>query len=671
MSNSRALLIIVVVFFVFGVLIVRLYDIQISKHKYYTLIADRQQNLTRPIKAERGIIKDKNGEVLGFTKDNVSFFADTRMMNNTRIDSVSALFARVFQKNKLYYKNLIKNGDGNTCLERKVPMEQALKIKDAPIDGLFYEDDFTRVYPYGSLASHVIGFVNTNMVGIEGVEKIYNDKLTGTDGKYLIERDVIGRPVSVNDNLSQPPVSGDNITLTINRAYQRILEEELSSGLKKYEAKSAVGIIMNPNTGEVLALVNVPDYDPANYNLFDANARRDRALTDTYEPGSTFKSIVMSILLSKNLVKEDEVINTENGVYKFKNVKIKDTHKFEKLTVKEILEQSSNIGMSKLSQRISDDDLYKSLRDFGFSNPTAIDLPSEASGYLKKPSQYSGLSKAFLSFGYEISVTPIQLISAYAALINGGILYQPYVVKSVSNYRGNILQENNPIKIRQVIPSNISEEMRELMVGVVEEGTGKEARLEDVLVGGKTGTSQILVDNSYSSKEHNSSFVGFFPAKDPKVICFILYNAPEVGKYGGLVSAPVFHNIAKRLVDADINLVPNRKRIQRAGSLINNVIADSKSNESVISFLNPGNNSERQKMEREFNLANRTTMPNLVNKTLRDAVSMLTELGMKYKILGGGKVISQSIEAGSLILRDSVCVLKCETHINITSINLN
>ncbi len=671
MNNSRVLLIIAIVFVVFGILFYRLYDIQIVKHEYYTLIADRQQNKTRPIKAERGIIKDANGEVLGFTKDNVSFFVDTRMVNEKEIDTISSLFSRVFHKNKNYYKNLIKNGENNICLEKKVSMELALKIKDNPVDGLFYEDDYTRVYPYGSLASHILGFVNNEMNGISGIEKVYDDRLTGVDGKYLIERDVVGRPVSVNDNLSQAPVPGNNITLTINRTYQKILEEELIAGLKKYEAESAVGIIMNPNTGELLALANIPDYDPANYNLFNDNARRNRALTDTYEPGSTFKSIILAIMLNNKLVKENEVINTENGEYKYKTVRIRDTHKFERLNVREILEQSSNIGMTKLSGRIDDEVLYKSLRDFGFSNPTAIDLPGEASGFLKKPDQYSGLTKAYISFGYEISVTPIQLITAYSAVINGGVLYQPYVVKSISDYKGNLIHENYPVKIRQVISKEVSDEMRNLMVGVVEEGTGKEARLSDVLVGGKTGTSQKLIDNSYSSREYNSSFVGFLPADNPRVICLILYNSPAVGKYGGLVAAPVFKNVAQRLIDADPNLVKERKKIKRAESLINEKIAYSNPDQDIVSFLNPGNKSAGKKNEKEFDFANRTTMPSLINKSIRDAVAILNELGIKYKVLGGGKVLSQSIEPGTVIPKNTICILKCETLNNFSSIDLN
>lgn len=400
MINKRALIISFILLFAFIALSARLYVIQISGNEYYSLIALKQQNKPQTVKSGRGIISDRNGEVLSYTSDNISFFVDTRMIDSRKADSVASLFSGLFGKNKKYYLELIENGFRNVCLEKKVPMEKALQLKKAVIDGLFYEEDFSRVYPYGSLASHLLGYVDKKMIGVDGVEKVYNEKLTGTDGYYVFEKDVLGRIVSVNEKESRSPSAGNNITLTINKTYQQILEEELSKGLEKYEGESAVGIIMNPNTGEILALSNSPDFDPANYEIFPDKVRRNRLLTDTYEPGSTMKSISMSILFELKLASTDEIIDTEKGTYYFKGVKISDTHPHTSLTVREILEQSSNVGMAKLSQRIPDDMFYKFLRDFGFGNPTSIDLPGEASGLLKKPNSYSAVTKPFLSYGY-------------------------------------------------------------------------------------------------------------------------------------------------------------------------------------------------------------------------------------------------------------------------------
>lgn len=662
MINKRALIITFILLFGFIALSVRLYVIQISGNEYYSLIAGRQQNKPQTVKAGRGTISDRNGEVLSYTSDNISFFVDTRMIDSQKADSVASLFSGLFGKNKNHYLALIENGFKNVCLEKKVPMEKALQLKKVVIEGLFYEEDFSRVYPYGSLASHLLGYVDKKMTGVDGVEKVYNEKLIGTDGYYVFEKDVLGRIVSVNENESRSPSAGNNITLTINKTYQQILEEELSKGLEKYEGESAVGIIMNPDSGEILAMSNSPDFDPANYEIFPDQVRRNRLLTDTYEPGSTMKSISMSILFEQKLAKTDEIIDTEKGTYYFKGVKISDTHPHTSLTVREILEQSSNVGMAKLSHRIPDDLFYKFLRDFGFGNPTSIDLPGEASGLLKKPNSFSAVTKPFLSYGYEISVTPLQMIAAFSSLINGGTLYQPFVMKSVSDQNGKILEETHPVKIRNVIRKETSDLIRELMVGVVEHGTGTPAQLDDVIVGGKTGTAQLLIDNSYSRKKHNSSFIGFFPADNPKIVCLILVNAPQVGKYGGLVAAPIFKEVARKIVDADLTLVPEKKLIKRNKNIADKFIADLKTSpvSTSKSYLNiSANNKNRTTARRIFN-ESRTTMPDLKNRSLRDAIAQLNELGLEYKISGAGKVVGQSIEPGAPFSPGDTCLIKCE-----------
>lgn len=662
MINSRALIITGFLLLVFVLLIAKLFTIQISKHEYYSLIAERQQNKPQSVKAERGTIKDANGEVLSYTMDNISFYVDRRMMTPQRVDTIVSVFSRVFGKQKEFYKKLIDDGFTNICLEKKISMDKAFQIKKNVIEGLFSEEDFTRIYPYGSLASHVLGYVNRDMVGVEGIEKIYENELTGTDGMYTYERDVLGRILSIDENISKAAVTGNNINLTINKTYQKILEEELSTGLQKYSGQSAVGIIMNPNTGEILALANLPDFDPANYELFPADSRRNRAITDTYEPGSTIKAISMSILFDRELAKENEVIDTENGTFVYKNVKIQDTHKYENLTVRQVLEQSSNIGMAKLSERIDDETLYKYLRDFGFSNATSVDLPGEANGLLKKPGSFSAVTKSFVSFGYEIAVTPLQMITAYSAIVNGGTLLQPFILKSITDINGKTIIQNQTKKIRTVIEKSTSNLIKDFMVGVVEHGTGIEAQLPDVLVGGKTGTSQLLVNKSYSSRQHNSSFIGYFPADNPKVICFILINAPQVGQYGGLVAAPIFREVAKRMIETDLSLAPNKKKIERKQNLIDQLVADIKTAPKTksISFSNIGDKSLTNISTRKIYSENSTTMPNLINQSMRDAIAQLNEIGMQYKVVGTGKVVWQNLEPGSNIVPGSICLIKCE-----------
>jgi len=305
---------------------------------------------------------------------------------------------------------------------------------------------------------------------------------------------------------------------------------------------------MDPNTGEILALANVNDYDPNNYSDYDSFQRKNRCITDTYEPGSTFKAITLATLLDQNLCTENEIINVENGKYKYRDKTIMDTHKNKMLSVRGVLEQSSNIGMTKLIQRIDDEVLYKYMRGFGFGTVTGIELPGEVKGTLTKPSEWSLVSKAFLSFGYEMAVTPIQLVTAFSALVNGGILYQPQIVKRLLNPSGETNLEYKPREVRRIISQKTSDRMRNLLASVVKNGTGQKANLDFVNVGGKTGTSKILENGKYSESNYNSSFVGFFPVENPQVVCLILVNSPQVGGYGGLVAAPIFKEVTKRML---------------------------------------------------------------------------------------------------------------------------
>lgn len=660
MINSRALVITGILLIVLIVLVLKLFTIQVSKHEYYTRIAETQQYKPQTVKAERGLIKDVNGEVLSYTFSNVSFFVDRRMLDNKKIDAIAKVFSKEMGKTKNFYVNLIKSTSKTVCLESKVPMQQANRLKKFVIDGLTYQEDFSRVYPYGNSASHILGYVDKKSgTGIEGIEKTFNDKLTGTDGYFIYERDVLGRILSVDEKISKAPVGGNTINLTVNKTYQKILEEELTNGLQKFGGESAVGIIMNPNTGEILALANLPDFDPAIYNLAEANSRRNRAITDTYEPGSTMKSISMAILYDQKLAEENEVIDTENGSYKYKGVTIYDSHKSGLLNVREVLEQSSNIGMAKLSERLDTEVFYKYLRDFGFSNKTSLDLPSEAEGLLKLPKNFTGITKAFMSYGYELAVTPLQMTAAYCSLINGGNLYQPYITKSITDHSGKIIEEKKPEKIRSVISPVTSAKMKNLMIGVVEHGSGTAAMLPDVLVGGKTGTSQRLVNHNYSSSSHNSSFIGFFPADNPTVVIYVLVNSPSRGQYGGLVAAPIFHDVAKRMIESDVNLVKEKKQIPRDNKLMDQLIADLKTapKNNKRSYLNVAEKKETVSTRKFYSS---DTMPNLTNRSMRDAIAQLNTMKMQWKVNGIGKVVWQSIEPGTQLTTGTVCTLKCE-----------
>ncbi|MBI1933553.1 MAG: PASTA domain-containing protein [Ignavibacteriales bacterium] len=662
MNNTRALIISFFVLIAFIGLVVKLFYVQVGQHTAYKAKADQQQNSIHTVKAERGIIFDRNKEIMAYTKDDVSLFADARMLNKRPKNKlkVAKELAKIFNTDENKYLKMISGSKGNICLERKIPKDKSLLLNNFIVDGFFKVEDYTRVYPYKNITSHILGYVDKQSEGLAGLEKLFNQRLKGEDGELHIENDAIGHTVSINYDESVAPVPGYSFMLTIDKVYQKILVTELTEGVKLYNAKSGIGIIANPQTGEILAMANVPDYDPNEYNKFDDFARRNRALTDTYEPGSTMKSVVLSILLNDNIVNENDLINTENGRYKIRGALISDTHEFSSLTVRGVLEQSSNIGMVKLSEKIDNNDFYKGLRDFGFGNLTSIDMLGETRGNLKKPNQFSKISKAFMAHGYEISVTPIQMVMAYSAIINGGNLYQPYILKKIISPNGSVDEEFEPNKIRNVISEETSQKMKDIMLGVVEKGTGSNARQDNIYVGGKTGTAQKLVNGRYSSWEYNSSFIGFFPVENPKVICFILLDAPQVGRYGGQAAAPIFKNITTKILETDFSIPRNKNKIER-NELMQNLMAEvniSDERDEQISFANVSNVKTEKKIDTKIN---KSVMPNLTNKTIREAVSILSGLNIKYSIEGYGRIVSQTVKPGSRISSKTECKLTGST----------
>jgi len=668
MASNRLLILILFLFIGLCVVVVKLAKIQIVDHENLAFLADRQQNQSENVKAERGVIKDRNGVVLTYTKDDVSFMVDARMVKEKGIEKIASKFSEVFGKNSAYYAGLIKESDKNIFIEKKADHEKAIMLKDFVSDGLKKIDDFTRVYPYGTLASHILGYMDENRKGI-GIEKAFDRELTGKDGKLSTQKDVLGRMVAVNEEETVQSAPGNNLVLTIDRSYQQILEKELQNGLEKFQGASAVGIIMNPNTGEILALANNPTFDPNEYSKYTDEGRKNRSITDPYEPGSTFKAFTMAMYIDNNVAREDEVINTENGSWKIGTATITDAHKSSKLTVKEVLEYSSNIGMAKLSDRLDAKTFYKYLRDFGFGSATSVELPGEANGLLRTPDQYSLNSKKYISFGYELMATPLQLITAFSSLVNGGMMMQPILVSRVLDPQGNVIKENKPVQLRRVIKESTSAKIKEFMVGVVENGTGKNARLNDVLVGGKTGSARKLIGNKYTKDQHSSSFIGFFPADNPKIVCLILVNSPKIGKDGGLVAAPIFHEVASQIIELDASVVPEKTDIQRKNEKIKTWLAAISNDGGGIEYMDVPDKKDSGNASKSFRGSN--IMPDLMKKSMREAVTIINDLGLKYKAIGTGNVISQSIDAGSTFQKGDICIIKCELNKKLNKLSIN
>ncbi|MEJ2493853.1 MAG: penicillin-binding protein [Ignavibacteriaceae bacterium] len=466
----------------------------------------------------------------------------------------------------------------------------------------------------------------------------------------------MGGIITISDTETKTAVPGDNLVLTIDKNYQSILEDELRSGIETYKGQSGTGIIMDPNTGEILALANIADYDPNNYGKYSDFQRKDRAITDTYEPGSTFKTFSLAALLDAGKCKENDLVYVENGKYKFKNTYIRDTHKNTYLTVSGVLEESSNIGIAKLIQKIDNDTYYKYLRGFGFGNYTSITLPGEVTGKLKKPNQWSEYTKTFMSFGYEVSVTPLQLITAYSAVVNGGILFEPHILKYITDKSGNIksVVPSNPI--RRVISEETSKRLTKILHEAVSKGTGSQAESEIISVGGKTGTSQKYIDGNYSKQDYNTSFVGFFPADNPQLVCLVLVNSPQVEKYGGKVAAPIFKKIIERILEIDLKKYQQPERYD-GNEILEDQFVTAKLNSTEDNKVMKTKNV--QPVKNKFVDAKSNLMPDLKGLSAKDAIVKLSLLGLKYNINGSGVVTSQSIKPGEKINPNHVIKISC------------
>ncbi|MCU0414069.1 MAG: transpeptidase family protein [Ignavibacteriaceae bacterium] len=656
MNNSRVLLILIIVVLIFSALVFRLVNLQVVRSDELSYFAKRQQTNTQTVKADRGFIYDRNDVLLVYNRNDYSFYVDLRMLPALEKDKLAKMFSKVIGKSKLHYSKLLKASGKTICLEKKVPFEKSLDLFEYKNPAFFYVEEPISVFHYGSLASHILGYVDNDYKGVNGISKSFDDVLRGKDGFRMVERNAMGDIISISEKQTRASIPGDDIYLTIDKRYQTIVEEELKQSLKANSGESATCIIMNPNTGEILSMANISDYDPNQFWKYGDFERKNRAITDSYEPGSTFKAITFAALLEDKACDESERINVENGVYKFRNNYIRDSHKFESLTVREILEESSNIGTAKLIQRMSDEKFYQYVRSFGFGTFTSISLPGEVTGKLVDLDKWNNQTKTYMSFGYSISVTPLQITNAFCAIVNGGILYQPQIVKRQVDKNGITVREYSPELVRRVISERTSERMRSLLLGAVQKGTGQQAKIDSLAIGGKTGTSKIIVNGKYSDSQYYSSFIGFYPANNPTIVCYVLINKPTGHYYGGLVSAPVFKNILTRIYELE------KGKYNHPKPSTDIKIADNKNQGSEYEFV-----SHESKLDDELNESQnvfasdnaKNLMPDLRGKTIKEALLILNDLGVKWNISGSGVVAEQSIPPGQMINKRKTCILTC------------
>ena len=540
------------------VLIVRLVHVQGLQHAEYAVRAKEQHVRRVELKATRGGVFDRNGRELAMDIQAVTFYANPEMVEQP--DQVAKYFASIGSQRVETIARQLNSRRRFVYLARQVVDETVLEqIRRHSFSGVFEYPETKRYYPYGSLAGQLLGHTDIDNRGSEGIEGAFDKVLGGTNGMALTYVDSWGRQVPGMQQERKPPQNGQNLFLTLDAIYQTILEEELERAIQKSDAESGMGIISDPRTGEILALANVPQYDPNMPGRTPAKLRRNRALTDPFEPGSTFKVVAASSVLEDGLADTADSIFCGQGKLVLENGDtIRDVHPYGTLSFAEVLAKSSNIGTIKLGRRLSSKRFYEYIRCFGFGTRSGIDLPAESPGIFKPLGKWSGRSHETITIGQEISVTALQLVQAFATIANGGTLMAPRVVKAIVGPDGQMQEKKSPLLIRRVISPSTASTIRRLLTGVVESGTGRRAHIEGLAVAGKTGTAQQVAENGkgYDPNRNLVSFIGFLPADDPELLCLIAVSNPRKGRWGGYIAAPAFKRVVERIFNLSDEVQP-------------------------------------------------------------------------------------------------------------------
>ncbi len=537
------------VFLVFVVFLIfcaaRLFFIQLFQSKFLSGIANKQHNLFVELEPRRGAIYDCNLKPLAVNISTDSLYASPSGMTARDKETAIKKLMPILNVNYSYLKERLGRKKAFVWLARKITPEQGEAVKKLNLKGIGFIKESKRCYPNRYLASHIIGFAGLDNTGLEGLE-LYSDKyLKGEPGWAVMLRDARQRKLDIYDRMVSPR-DGQDLVLTVDEVIQYIAERELEKAFKQYHAKGASIIVMDPYTGKILAMANRPTFDLEGFSAADKDSKRNRALCDLFEPGSVFKIVTLSAAIEEKKVSEEDRFFCENGAYRVANHILHDHQKHGWLTFREIIEESSNIGTTKVAQILGPDIVYKYVKLFGFGAKLGVDMPGEISGISKEPRLWSKTSIGAVPIGQEVGVTALQLACAISAIANGGQLMQPYIINEIRDKQGQTIKKFSPTVIRKVISPDTAARVRKVLTGVVEHGTGRMAKLEGFFsAAGKTGTAQKLEpDGSYSHDNFVASFIGFAPAEEPLLAIAVIVDDPRPVYFGGVVSAPVFKSVA-------------------------------------------------------------------------------------------------------------------------------
>jgi len=663
----RARLILGVLLSLYVLVVARAFHIQVLGVKGIRERGAKQYGTSIPLVPKRGVIHDRNGSELAVSIATKSIFVQPAKLSNP--NRAAALLAPRVSRPASELRKLFSSDKSFVWVRRQMPStaadEAVLEVKEAlaaldprargkaqVVDGIGTVEEPKRFYPNRELAASLLGFTNLDSEGIEGVELAMDNYLRGERAYLVCERDARGRlivpastPVEVNS-------SGHSVTLTIDRNIQHIAEKELQAAVAKHRARGGIALVMSPKTGEVLAMANAPSFNPNNPAGAPAAARRNQPLTDSFEPGSTFKVFTLASALEMGAIRRSDMFFCENGKYAYAGRTIHDTHKYGWLNGADILKVSSNIGITKINDRMDGDRFYDMIRAFGFGSRTGIELRGEVPGLSPSRGAFnSRIRRATVSFGQGISVTPVQLAAGMSAVINGGRMMKPYIVREIRDPEGNTVYRGQPRELRRVLSPRTSAQMREILGSVVQgDGTGTQARIKGFLFGGKTGTAQKVEPGTgrYSHDKRTASFIGFLPLQDPELLILVVIDEPRGQVYGGVVAAPAFNQIAV-------------KTAYYLGIQPTEPIADTepeKPGKPEVPGVRGGPGGVRMTPVSTAASSGPMIMPDLAGLSMGRVVDLMNRYPVKLSISGSGIARSQTPAAGTVLSPGVECSVR-------------
>jgi cell division protein FtsI (penicillin-binding protein 3) len=629
------------------VVTVRLVHLQVFERAAYEKQRARQSERTINLDPRRGAILDRQGRPLAVSVDAESIYAVPQDVTSPA--RTAAALARALGLDAAARKELAAQLQKNRAfiwVRRKVDPQTARAVRDLQLDGIGFLTENRRYYPKRELASQVLGYVGVDNTGMSGVEYAYENVIRGRAAKVVVHTDARRRPVGYTE---KPSTDGMNVVLTLDESIQYVAERELDRAMIETQSASGVVVVVEPWTGEILAMANRPTFNPNRFASYPSGRWKNRAVADAYEPGSMFKIVTAAAGIQEKVVDPDEILDCGQGVIEIAGTRINDHAVFDKLSFRDAVVKSSDIGMIRVAQRVGRENFNRYMHEFGFGAATGVDLPGESAGLLRPPSKWSAISLASLSFGQEVGVTALQMAMATAAVANGGYLMKPLVVRRVEDGQGRVVKATKPLAVRKVLETGTVFTLTEILKDVVRSGTGKHAALPGYVVAGKTGTAQkVDASGRYSMVDHVASFAGFVPAVHPALVILVSLDSPRGARnQGGDVAAPVFARVAEEALRHLAVPPDDPDRVLRVMTYRPDTIVPAAYRPSPPVSLRVGG-PEPDDPGR---------MPDLHGQSAREAAIAAARRGLVVVLKGSGRVAAQSPEPGTEIEAGVTCAL--------------